>query len=224
MSRLITSGCSYTQYCWPTWADYLGHYYDTHLQLGQAGQDCTRIARGIIDSNVTKEDTVVICWTGFDRFNYLQNQQWNGMGSVLGQKDFFTKYYSPVERFATMIDAMTLLDLHSRAVGYQTYHFSAFPWLLGEIEKYPHPDNIALSQRRPLSNLYMDNDLETFKINNLNIRIKHQYNNDDDHPTPLCHWNWLKQVVLPVLDLKIDTKIENIVQLNQQKVLNGDVD
>lgn len=221
MSRLITSGCSYTQYCWPTWADYLGHCYDTHLQLGLAGQDCARIARGIIDSEVTPEDTVVICWTGFDRFNYLQGQRWNGMGSVLGQKDFLTKYYSPVERFATMMDAMTLVDLHSRSVGYQVHHFSAFPWLLGEIEKDPHPDNIYLSQHRTLSNLHMDNDLETFKKHNLNIRTKHQYNDDDDHPTPLVHWIWARDYLAPEIGLVVDLDMEAQVHRDQARVLAG---
>lgn len=220
--RLITSGCSYTQYCWNTWADYLATAFEQHIQLGQAGMDCARIARGILDQDLTESDNVVICWTGFDRFNYLSNDQWQGLGSVLGNKDFFAKYYSCQERFASMYDAMTLVDLDSRLRGYKVYHFSAFPWLLGEIEKNIDPENFKRSKFRNLNSLYMSNDLETFKLHINDTRTNHKYNSDDDHPTPECHYRWLKKVVMPVLGIDID--LDDRVKLDQQRVLKGDVD
>lgn len=220
---MITSGCSYTQYCWPTWADYLARYYGQHLQLGKSGFDCARIARGVIDSNISKDDILVICWTGFDRFNHLVDGEWQALGSVLSDKDFLVRYYDPQERFATMLDAMTLVNLHSRSVGYRVYHFSAFPWLLGEIEKTPHEKNIQYALSRDLNNLYMENDLETYKLKNHPLRISHKYNPHDDHPTPLCHWSWLVDVVLPVLTKTVDFSMENVVKLDQQRVLKGDV-
>jgi hypothetical protein len=221
LNRLITSGCSYTQYCWPTWADYLATAFDHHLQLGKSGMDCARIARGVLDTEITQSDVVVICWTGFDRFNYQYEYKWQGLGSMLGNKDFYTKYYTAQERFATMYDAMTLIDLDSKTRGYQTWHFSAFPWLLGEIEKTPHPENIARSQSRDLNNLFMHEDLESYKLGINDPRTSHKYNPHDDHPTPECHWKWLKQVILP--QIKIDLDLDDRVKLDQQRVLRGDV-
>lgn len=217
----MTAGCSYTQYCWPTWADYLSTVYEKHVQLGQSGMDCSRIARSVVDCDLTDEDTVVICWTGFDRFNYMQDDRWQGLGSVLGNKDFFTNYYSCQERFATMYDAMTLVDLDSRKRGYRVWHFSAFPWLTGEIEKLKDAENIKRSQSRDLNNLYMDQDLESFKLNMNDPKTRHKYNPDDDHPTPDCHYRWLKKVVLPILG--IDINIDDRVKLDQQRVLKGNI-
>lgn len=221
MSRLITSGCSYTQYCWPTWADYLGTGYTQHIQLGRAGYDCARIARGILDFKLHPSDTLVICWTGFDRFNYLNDDKWS-LGSVISDKIFFASYYDAKERFATMYDAMSLVDLDSRDKGYKVYHFSAFPWLLGEIEKQPDLENIQRSQSRNLNNLYMDQDLETFKISLDDPKTSHKYNTNDDHPTPNCHYRWLKEVILPKMG--IDINIDDRVKYDQQRVLEGDVD
>jgi hypothetical protein len=221
MSRLITSGCSYTQYCWPTWADYLATAFDHHLQIGKSGMDCARIARGVLDIEIAKHDVVVICWTGFDRFNYLSESKWQGLGSILSNKDFYKNYYNSTERFATMYDAMTLVDLDSKTRGYQAWHFSAFPWLLGEIEKTPDPENIVRSHSRDLNNLFMHEDLESYKISINDPLTCHKYNQQDDHPTPECHWKWLKQVILP--QIKIDLDLDNRVKLDQQRVLQGDV-
>ena len=183
--------------------------------------DCARIARSVLDTEITQSDVVVICWTGFDRFNYQYDGKWQGLGSMLGNKDFYTKYYTAEERFATMYDAMTLIDLDSKTRGYQAWHFSAFPWLLGEIEKTPHPENIVRSQSRNLNNLFMHKDLGSYKLGINDSRTSHKYNPHDNHPTPECHWKWLKQVILP--EIKIDLDLDDRVKLDQQRVLRGDV-
>ena len=125
------------------------------------------------------------------------------------------------DMFATMYDAMTLVDLDSKTRGYQAWHFSAFPWLLGEIEKTPNPENIVRSQSRDLDNLFMLEDLESYKLGINDPRTSHKYNPHDDHPTPECQWKWLKQVILP--EIKIDLDLGDRVKLDQQRVLQGDV-
>ncbi len=221
-SQLITAGCSYTQYCWPTWANYLATAFSNHVQLGMSGMDCARTARNILDHDISPKDTVVICWTGFDRFNFYSNNEWKGLGSIFSNKVLLTDFYHPIERFAAMYDAMTLVDLDSRQRGYQAWHFSAFPWLLGEIEKHINPTNQQRSKSRNLRNLFMEKDLESFKISMGDPKISHKYNSMDDHPTPDCHYNWLKKVVLPVLG--IDISIDDRVKLDQERVLKGDID
>lgn len=223
-NRLITSGCSYTQYCWPTWADYLGQQFDKHVQLGQSGIDCARIARSIVScKDLTPTDLVVICWTGFDRFNYMKDSVWIKTGSVTSDKYFFTHYYHAEERFAVMLDAMLLVDLHSRHIGYQAFHFSAFPWLLGEVEKQASSTNQIMSQTSSVKNLYMEQDLESFKLGIQDPLTSHKYNDRDDHPTPDCHYRWLKQIMLPKLAIDVSIDLEQKVRLDQARVLTGDV-
>jgi len=72
MSRLFTFGCSFTNYSWPTWADFLGLEFDYFENWGVPGIGNVAIANRVtecfVKNNITPEDTVVIQWS-----NYLRN-------------------------------------------------------------------------------------------------------------------------------------------------------
>ena len=46
--RLFTFGCSFTQWKWPTWADYIGINFDEYYNAGQAGSDNKHILNHIL--------------------------------------------------------------------------------------------------------------------------------------------------------------------------------
>ena len=78
--RLFTFGCSLTSYKWPTWADILGREYDYFENWGSCGVGNQYIFNSLIEAvitrQITSEDTVMIMWTNFSRWDYYQDRRW----------------------------------------------------------------------------------------------------------------------------------------------------
>jgi len=233
--RLLASGCSFTDYCWSTWADILGKEFQQYMQVGTGGCDNATIARSIID-NAKPGDTVVILWTSFDRWSgYLdegypmpkdQNNHWRHRGSLLRwDKKFYVDYFHPVERFYATIDYINLVNSHSQVHGYQAYHFPAFPLLLAELYDSADSRNIEIYDRyrNQIKNNYLDETaLSEFRENHYKIRTSNKYSKDDTHPTPLCHWEYLEKVIAPKLNVTLDqTKKDKIMQEHENLIKHG---
>jgi len=109
MSRLITIGCSLTEYVYPTWADMAGTHFDEYYNLGSAG--CGHGYMHVIFNeadtilNLQKGDTVMVMSSSFVRHDVwlphegkLGNWGWQGNGNVWQEgkfsKDFFAESYS----------------------------------------------------------------------------------------------------------------------------------
>ena len=43
--KLITFGCSFTEFSWPTWADWMGAIYRKYINLGNGGSGHRAIFR-----------------------------------------------------------------------------------------------------------------------------------------------------------------------------------
>jgi len=224
MNRLITSGCSFTQYCWPTWADYLGMHYSEHIQQGICAIDCASISRKILSTDILPNDHVVIMWTAFDRHSLYTEDGWDDVGCILSRKQYFTNYYHPYERFLTMLDAIKLVDLDSKHRKYEVFHFFAYPWLTGEIENSVHTKIKNASRNFFVKNFYNENDLESFRNDKGVVYTTHKYNERDDHPTPLCHWQWLTEYMGKFLPIAINDDIKTQVLSDHKRVLSGDID
>jgi hypothetical protein len=213
--RLLASGCSYTSSCWSTWADILGRKFDSYCQLGIAGSDNATVARSII-KHAQPQDTVVILWTSFDRWSFYSDKPYvmankdktnhwihNGTSS-LKSKEFIVDYYHPVERFQTTMDYIQLVDLHSKSVGYSAYHFTAFP-LFGNAVEPVDPLLPKIYKQVQINNNYLlDISLEQFKQENYDLQFSYRYAKNDVHPTPLCHWDYVENIIAPRLGIELD--------------------
>jgi len=73
MKRLFTFGCSFTQWNWPTWADILGRNYDHYENWGISGIGnraiAQRVSECVLKNQLTDQDTVIIQWTDYHRFD-----------------------------------------------------------------------------------------------------------------------------------------------------------
>lgn len=231
--KLLASGCSYTDYYWSTWADIIGAEFTEYQQVGMGGGDNATIARSIVNT-ARANDIVVVMWSSYDRWSFYSetviplpkdpDNHWVHTGSLKTNKQFYVHFYNRVERFQTTMDYMQLVDLHSRSLGYEVYHFSAFPFFLGEIEKTIDTRFPEIYKRYNIKNNYTSEiSLDEFKIQNYNLRVKGKnplYGlHYDNHPTPLCHWDYAEQVMAPKLNiqLKQDRK-ENIIKEQQNLV------
>lgn len=226
MERLLTSGCSFTKHCWPSWADYLGKHYVWHKNVAEPGSDNARIARSVIQ-NAKPDDLVVILWSGYDRFSRYSDDEWHHTGSLVGDKEFYTNYYSQVERFTTTMDYVQMVDFHAKLKGYKCYHFNAFNWFGSETY-----ENVDSAIPEIYNNYSIDNSYftkvkcmyEFQEKRNEVIKINHKYIKNDIHPTPITHWYYLKEVMAEIIGVEIDTSLESTVLADQDRVLAGDVD
>ena len=235
INRLLVSGCSFTDYCWSTWADYLSKEFDSFANVGTAGGDNATIARAVVD-RAKAGDVAVILWSGFDRWSKYKETEsyspsnkhdthWHHLGSIKSDKNFLVNHYHRVERFQTTIDYIQLVDLHSKVTGYTAYHFSAFPFLTGEIEKEVDPRILDIYKKYSITNNYL-NEVSLFDYqiqNNQYILTTHTYhkNSKDNHPTPLTHWEYCNKVIAPKLNLTISTPLEEVMAEQNDLVVHG---
>lgn len=228
--RLLASGCSFTDYYWSTWADIIGAEFIEYSQVGMGGADNATIARSIV-SNARANDLVVIMWTSYDRWSFYSedvipvpknpDNHWLHLGSLTRNKEFYVNFYHRVERFQTTMDYIQLVDLHSKSLGYEVYHFSAFPFFLAEKEKTIDPKIIEIYDTYDIKNNYLNEiSLMEFRDKNYNLVIQGKnplYGfHPDTHPTPLCHWDYAEQVIAPKLNIQLtQDRKENIIKEQQ---------
>ena len=237
--RFLASGCSYTAYDWTTWADIVGCYFEEYKNVGAGGQDNASIARSIID-HAQDGDTVVVLWSGYDRWSTysdekqlllpqreLSDNYWQHHGCIttLG-KEFFVNFYHRLERFKTSMDYVQLVDLHSQQNNYQVYHFSAFPWFLGEIEKNIDQRLVDIFSKYNIKNNYLlDKSMEEFVLEtNQQTPVRHKYapTGEDIHPLPVAQYQFVKQFIAPKLKLTLTEDVySSIIKEQENIVLHG---
>jgi len=126
MSRLITFGCSFTSYHWPTYADYIGLHFDSHFNYANTGSGNKRIFNLVTRhlGSITKDDFVIIQWSGIERDDKIlpethdlkntytkerfNSTEWYSNGSVyelngLFNENYKKNYFSLVEQYEMLI-------------------------------------------------------------------------------------------------------------------------
>lgn len=233
--RLLTSGCSYTRHCWTTWAEILGQSFESFENLAYGGSDNASIARSIINK-AQPGDTAVILWSGYDRWSFykedaipthsLDELHWNHVGCLMSvSKDFFVNYYHPIERFQTTMDYIQLVDLHSIANNYNVYHFSAFPFFLGEIHKEVDPRLVEIYRKYKINNNYLTDisldEFTTAKYSSTRPVVKHVYNKfGDSHPLPTAHWEYTEKIIAPKLKINLNNKQFSSIMIEEDNIIN----
>jgi hypothetical protein len=254
MSRLVASGCSCTQHCWPTWADYLGRHFDEYVNVAIGGADNAVIARNAM-SVARPGDTVVIQWTGFDRFNTFSDDAiqmtarsgdtciieqsgmtrdnlqggWQHTGTVRSptpeqNKIFLLELYHRVERFRHTLDYVKMVEMHSQLNGYTVWNFSMMDWFQAEIEKDIDPRLVRMHYQMSFRHFYLRDNLINVRNKLGYLSMSHKYAKTDDHPTPWANWIWLKDHVAPEIGIDVDLSLEDQVKFDQNRVLKGEVD
>jgi len=100
VTRLFTFGCSYTHFCWPTWADFLGLKFDEYQNWAQSGGGNSFIIERLIEANATHkftaDDTVIVQWTTHQRHDYFKEGWWAGgniFTSPFYDEEYINKYF-----------------------------------------------------------------------------------------------------------------------------------
>ena len=96
MRRFFAFGCSYTYYCYPTWADIVGTQFDEYYNQALFGAGNDFIAQMVYETDYLKKfntnDTVVVLLTSPTRYDSYIDQTWQWRGSVFSEtnKDVYT--------------------------------------------------------------------------------------------------------------------------------------
>ena len=90
--RFFAFGCSYTNYSYATWADFVGSNFDEYHNYGRGGASNTYIMERVVEFNElykfnTETDFVIVMLSGFGRFSYY-NKDWVTNG------DLYSYYYN----------------------------------------------------------------------------------------------------------------------------------
>jgi hypothetical protein len=136
MSRIFTFGCSFTQYCWPTWADIIA--YDQGIEYcnyALAGLGNVGIFHRLLEADLIHkfkdDDQIYILWSSWSREDRIKDGNWLPNGSVLNpgsagyDKRFIKKYWDSdndaVKNSTAIICANRLYNVSWQATGFRLF-------------------------------------------------------------------------------------------------------
>jgi hypothetical protein len=214
--RLFTFGCSFTNYQWPTWADFVSLGFDKFQNWGQGGAGNYYIANRLLEchdlNGITKEDHVLIMFSDYNRYDLLRNDNWNTHGSLYnlhfpdnekGRKDklarewfldnYWTQQHAVYQTWFMIEYVKTILD----DIGCKYKLMSAFNILeYGELIKTD--DDLKESMYANWAVKKLSKILSPINLRDSQSGAAYSFmldNGDkftDNHPTITDHYNWVK--------------------------------
>ena len=225
--RVFAFGCSFTEYGWPTWADFVGRHYVATRQaeyynFGLAGTGNYYILASMLkadaDYQFTPDDVILVCWSSWNREDrFLLDPDvavlapgWTNQGNVLNgstyDEDFIKKYWSlehDVIKNITSIQAVRKL-------------FS----LSWEMTITPVEHAAKLEQASPELLTVLLDYLDTVK-NRWDVKPKQHWPRNsveykmrrfDGHPPPAEHYEKAQQVVRHISSENLDPVCAKLLQ------------
>lgn len=190
MKRLITTGCSFTNYLPPTWPWFLSEKFNETYNLGKPGAGNEYIFNSLIDADTLlrfgEHDTIIVMWTGFFRIDRSgTNENWKSTGDItswpIQDYEYFSKYFS--ENFLTKRSINFILAtyryLKSKSLN---FYFSSMQ-SLKDGNNFYHLLNEIFDE-----NFIIDN-IANVITENRNPLITQTWG----HPTPLEHYEIAKK-------------------------------
>jgi hypothetical protein len=218
MSRLYTFGCSFTRYYWPTWADMLGQSYDHFENWGNSGLGnraiLERLTECIVHNNISKDDTVIIQWSEFHRFDFhlpLPHlpEGWAQGGNLLtsssipndimkvwNEKSYIMHTLNFINAAARLLDS---LGCKWYMTSIRNLHFDA-----AEYPEFMHYCNVFYRDNflTPIGEFLKDYEFPKKEI----FDNKRNIVDTDEHPIPIAYHAWLNEILVPCLKVDIDQK------------------
>ena len=204
MSKLFTFGCSFTNFKYPTYADYLAPYFETHSNFGFPGSGNKSIFHKIsylLHKNVIqKEDVITIQWSALAREDKLLNDgEWVGGGLItntpLYDENYIKKHFSVKQKAYELLSYITTIlpTIRNKNIKIKWFYMLE-PWfsdMLGEpggvpdilVEQYVEVFKSGIIEE--IKSLCSDSDymgsIESFSIDSgyLNFRNKPTYYFED---------------------------------------------
>ena len=198
---ILTSGCSFTQYKWPTWANYLKEWSTDKqphqvINVGDAGIDNSiityrmmdylygRMPLGQFEYEHDPKDVKKVCvmWTGYERYCPQHKD-------IVTHTDakYVGEHFDPYERLRNLALCIDTVNLLCQSKNIECYSFFYFE-LSTQEQKY-------LDHMTAGTWILNYTSFSVFRSNNTPV-----YTNDS-HPTPLDQWKFANEVVAPSIGL-----------------------
>lgn len=226
--RIFTFGCSFTEYCWPTWADML-LYENNGMNYGMSGggfdQILTNLIQCDIDNNLTSDDVIIIVYPNLIRwdgpFYPIMKCYGNAMTSEL----------SEYENRLWTIDGLIYRNLHIIYIidvflqhKKVTYRYSSIIDIFKYFGQYFGENSIDNELRNNLNKtkekIKLLTNFAEFTDNDTVIggwKTTKKWSEEwDNHPRPLEHYNWLTDVLLPAIDVNVNINKEMVNEMERQ--------
>jgi len=212
MHRLVTFGCSFTNYRWSTWADCLAPEFDYFENWAQSGAGNEFIFNSVMEADQRQafgaDDTVIVCWTTPTREDRYIGSRWHTLGNM------FTCPIYNKEYLENHVDERGLL-IKTLA------HIKAVKILLES--RKTHWQFLSMDNIDSL-NIYqdvVDSILPSYKV----VLFPNSWPNrdGDPHPSPAEHLAYL-DAVLPGWVTKQSTRVimrEESINLNKDPRKSG---
>lgn len=248
--KLVTAGCSYTNYMWPTWADFLGASFDTYINAGKSGGGNRLIYNNLMylvrNKVINENDLVIVQWSALSREDRMKtgHRDWTTPGNLDWQDDysdeFVQNYFSPIQQALELLNYAESLKTTFNSIGCEFVMFNMFDWHIDDWFGEPCRPLSIHKQRGLLSDLKLDLQLENFihrdllrpsldeyKLRNgqQQMYVNYQaeegpeggWTQEDGHPGPLTHLNYLLDVVIPKVSslTKEELKVANSAKIRQ---------
>ncbi len=223
---ILTSGCSFTNYRWPTWANYLKEWSTNKqphqvVNVGDAGIDNSiityrmidylnnRIPSGSVENAHDPKDVKKVCvmWTGHERYC----PQYKDIVTHTDLK-YVGEHFHPNERLRNLAMCIDAINLLCQTRNIQCYNFFYFD-LTCEEKKY-----LTLMTTGSWNLNYTA--FSTYRSNNEPVL------ENDTHPTPKDQWIFARDVVAPSIGLYKWNKetVPTFVKEHERLVRAGDID
>jgi hypothetical protein len=212
MRRLVTFGCSFTNYRWSTWADCLAPEFDSFENWAQSGAGNEFIFNSVMEADQRQlfgpNDTVVVCWTTPTREDRYVQGRWHTLGNMFTCPIYNKEYLeNHIDQRGLLIKTLAYIKAVKILLESRKTH-----WRFLSIDGF---DSLNIYQD------VVDSILPSYKAvlfpNNWPDR------NGDPHPSPQEHLAYL-DAVLPGWVTKQSTRVimrEESINLNKDPRRSG---
>lgn len=224
MGRIFTFGCSFTQYCWPTWADIILKGNEGY-NLGICGGGHDMILYRLMEANrkfrFTKDDKIIVIFTTPLRWDLIydvnKKLEWSMHGNIT------SSLLSPYLNKLFCIDGLVHHSFYNMLIIDNYLKKEGLNYLLGSLDDIFQKNNGHILYKKDTIELidYVKNSI------NLDLTSFHNYlengkywmpskkwdDNVDHHPRTIQHFEWVKNVLLKKLDIKLNVTEEEILEI-----------
>lgn len=207
-NRFFAFGCSMTAYHWPTWADAIACEIPESYNYGKSGGGNMFIACQVSEANIrhkfTKDDLVMIMWSGVSREDRYIKNSWLTPGNIYTQnyynQDFIDKFADSKGFMVRDLNMIALTKGLLESTG-TTYHMLSMAPLVhlqsADTEEITGVDEL-LEMYAPILNSILP-DILTAELNGR--WPQHPIRNPvpggqtaDYHPSPRNHFDYLNKL------------------------------
>ena len=199
--RFFAFGCSYTYWCWPTWADLIGNDYEEYYNYGQHGAGNHYIFNTFMQADIkhkfSKDDLIIVQFSGITREDRYSEDGWQVKGTILNHPKEFIKNYFDFRGFLIrdMAFIKAIVDA-LRNLRCEYYLLSMNPFTSKSEFSVIVDDSVndVIEVYREYIDLIKPSYMETLSYKRP-IKLKNGIKLLDSHPLPTDHYAYLEKVL-----------------------------